>query len=206
MSVPMSGEPNTPAENSAVSTDATDQVADEGTRTEGVHTEEVEANAETTSANETEVDTESEAFKAALATKVEEVVGNRVARGIDAQKAKTDAAEARAVAAEGKHSELEQSVADLTKERDEAQTASAEKDKTILKLKLAIEEKVSVDLIDKLKGDSEDELRAAIKAVAGTSRSGSADRIFNGKDPSNQTDSRSSSIIESGRALFKKNA
>lgn len=195
----MSGEPNTPAENSVVS-EVADEVATDGTKTEGTQDEVQSTEIETETDNEnTEVDTESEAFKNALSAKVEEVVGNRVAR----EKAKTDAAEARATEAESKLPELEQSVQTLTKERDDAQSEISEKDRTILKLKLAIEENVSVELIEKLKGDSEEELREAIKSVSSTSRKNSADRIFNGKDRTSATGSRSTEIIESGRELFK---
>jgi len=178
----------------------------EGTEVEGTEVEADKVETEETETEETEVDTESEAFKTAVSSKVEAVVGERVSRGVDAQKAKTTEAETRATTAEAKLTDLEQSVATLTEERDTAKSAEAQKDGIILKLKLAIEENVSVEFIEKLKGDTEDELRAAIKEVSGAARSSSADRIFNGKDRAPQSGSRSSSMIETGLDFIKNRA
>lgn len=159
----------------------------------GENTDETEAgeaeNQETETTNDesengeekTVVDLEDEAVKNAITAKVEEIVGGRVSR----EKQKTTAAEERAEAAEKKlqeeQAELEKLREDLLNLKNEVKTSQFE----AMTFKLSAEEGVSHEVVKNLKGDTEEQLRAAIKLITDSSKSKqSVDRIFSGKDGS----------------------
>lgn len=133
--------------------------------------------------DETEVNLEDEKVKAAIAAKVEATIGARVAR----EKGKIDAAEAKATAAEEKLTTAEATIATLTSEKTEAKKSLDEALKNVTVYKLSIEEGVSPDLINSLKGEDEATLRTAIKNVLAAGGKTSVNRIFDGKDTSKTT-------------------
>ena len=127
------------------------------------------------------VDLESEAVKAAITAKVEEIVGSRVSR----EKVKTTAAEERAEAAEKKLADEASNLEKLQKDLQESQDLLKSTKFEAMTFKLSAEEGVSPEVIKNLKGDTEDQLRAAIKLINDSSKSKqSVDRIFSGKDGS----------------------
>jgi hypothetical protein len=133
---------------------------------------------ETQETEETEVDLENEKVKTAISSEVEKVVKSRVAR----EKSKTEAAEARATAAEKKLVDAEAKLTTLTGDMAKVESDRDSALKNVMVYKLSIEEKVSPDLVNSLKGDDEDSLRKAIQKFAkGAGGAGSVDRIFDGK-------------------------
>ena len=128
---------------------------------------------------EVKVNLESDEAKAAISAKVEEIVVARLAR----EKSKTETAEAKAKEAQDKLAAAEQTIATLTSDKTAADEARDAALKDVTVLKLSIEEGVTPDLVKSLRGETYDELKAAIKTVVGASKP-SVNRIFDGKDTS----------------------
>jgi len=137
---------------------------------------------ENKSSETTEVDKDSDAFKQAVTAKVEEILASRHARDKD----KITAAETAKSDAEKKLSDQLAAFNTLKDEKEAAETAKSEALRNATRFKLALEEGVSPQLIATLQGDTEDELRAAIKTVNESFRNnnGGVNRIFDGKGES----------------------
>lgn len=140
------------------------------------HTQEVEE------VKEVVVDQESEAFKAAVSEKVEEVIKSRLVR--ETEKLQKDLKE-----------DFEKQLKALKKEKEALESDKAQTARTLLIQELALEENVSLNLIESLKGESKEDLLASLKLVRELSQKKEVKPVFSGKDFSQETKSISSMIL-----------
>lgn len=128
------------------------------------------------------VDQESEAFKAAVSEKVEEVIKARLGR--ETEKLQKDLQE-----------DFEKQLEALKKEKEALESEKAQTARTLLVQELALEENVSLNLIESLKGESKEDLLASLKLVRELSQKKEVKPVFTGKDFSQETKSISSMIL-----------